>query len=83
MFRTFKRVRDQVDSRGRSPRRGGPFVLLHDLVGYFLEVKTFHVKHLNAKVERGETLEEYEMEMLAAGEQLEARVKEWLEGERR
>lgn len=78
-MRQFKRVEKQVgDRRSRLARRGGPFVLLHDLIVYCLEVKAFHVKQFG-KVDAA-LLSESEKEFLAAGEELEERCKSWLEG---
>lgn len=79
-MRTFKRVQNQVDRRVNHRRpRGSVHVLVHDLLVYVLELKTFHVKHLSV-LAPGD-LQEWEKELLAAGEHLEERTKSWLAGE--
>lgn len=81
MVRTFNRLRKQVDDRRQFRRpRGNAHVLLHDLLVYALEVKTFHVKQFAARPD-GSALTESEKDLLVAGEQLEERTKAWLAGD--
>lgn len=80
-MKTFKRIQKQVDQRTQFRRpRGQLHVLVHDLLVYCLELKTFHVKHLQT-VGTNELLTEAEKELLVAGEQLEERTKSWLAAE--
>lgn len=79
-MRTFQRVQKQVDQRVKhSRRRGNIHTLAHDLLVYALELKTFHVKQLSRVPEQ--VLTETEKELLAAGESLEERTKQWLAGQ--
>lgn len=82
-MRTMKRLQKQVDDRVRFRRpRGSIHVLVHDLLVYLLELKTFHVKQLAFRPE-GVALTESETTLLEAGEHLEERTKAWLAGDER
>lgn len=81
-MRTFKRIQKQVDQRVNHRRpRGNVHVLVHELLVYLLEVKTFHVKHYEYGRSLGVELTEFDKDLLSAGEQLEERTKQWLTGD--
>lgn len=82
MTKTFNRMQKQVDDRVKHRRpRGSIHVLVHDLLVYCLEVRTFHVKQMEAVRQNSGTLQDHEVELLVAGETLEERTKAWLAGE--
>lgn len=81
-MKTFNRIRKQVDDRVKHRRpRASVHVIVHDLLVYVLEVKTFHVKQAAAREASGMELSEYEKDLLAAGEHLEEATKTWLAGD--